>query len=60
MPRKTIDLDDEAADIYDAWDWKNKSRNVSEAIKEYHKKGNMSVEEKIKKAIAEHEEKYHN
>lgn len=59
MPRKTIDLDNEAANIYDKWDWKDKSRNTSEAIKEYDKKSGSSVDDKIKDAIDKHEEKYH-
>lgn len=60
MPRKTIDLDDEAARIYDNWNWKDKSRNTSEAIKEYEKKEIMSTSEMIEAAIRKHESKYHN
>ena len=59
MPRKTIDLDNEAANIYDSWDWKDKGRNTSEAIKQYDKSTDLSVDDKIKKAIIEHEENYH-
>lgn len=59
MPRKTIDLDNEAAKIYDSWNWKDKGRNTSEAIKQYDKSTDLSVDDKIKKAIIEHEENYH-
>ena len=59
MPRKTIDLDNEAAKIYDSWNWKDKGRNTSEAIKQYNKSTDLSVDDKIKKAIIEHEENYH-
>lgn len=62
MPRKTIDLDDEAAKIYDSWSWKDKSRNVSEAIKMYEQsreKEDDSIDEKIERAIRKHEEQYH-
>lgn len=59
MPRKTIDLDNEAAKIYDSWNWKDKGRNTSEAIKQYDKNAGLSVDDKIDNAIAKHEEKYH-
>ena len=59
MPRKTIDLDNEAAQIYDNWEWKDKGRNTSEAIKQYDKSPDPSVDDKIKNAIIEHEKKYH-
>ena len=59
MPRKTIDLDNEAAKIYDSWNWKDKGRNTSEAIKQYDKNAGLSVDDKIDNAIAKHEENYH-